>query len=529
MVGSYTNEMWMFDPSIGQWATMIENSLSGTGNGEGVYQAADFWQQINTPGYRQTASSWTDSQGNFWMFGGYGLASALPPVTLNDLWQFKPAIDEWAWMGGSSTTPCLLTKGRGCAGAIAFTYGALGSSTAGSIPGSRNSAATWTDSNGNLWMFGGEGFVADGDEGFLSDMWEYNLSGSLTEAAPLTAAAAPPSMSVVAGSYTSPQTLSLSDATPGTMIYYTTDGTNPTSASPVYSAPLTISGTETVAAIAVASNEAVSPLTIGVYTLTSPQAAAPTFSVPGGTYDSTQTVAITDASTAATIHYTTDGSTPNATSTIYSGDITVSATETLNAIAVASGYANSLVAIAAYTIMPTPTFTLQATPSSITVSSGGQGTTTLTLTPKYGFNSTVSFTCSGLPVGESCAFSPASITPSGGQASSVVTISTNSLFALRRPNSFFDPRGLMLAVTVIVIVSRHRRLKQTLLLTISCIGLQMAAGSGGGSTSGGSGTGPVTSTVTIVATAGTIQQTTPTISNDGIAERSLLGGAREGG
>jgi hypothetical protein len=83
-----------------------------------------------------------------------------------------------------------------------------------------------------------------------------------------------------------------------------------------------------------------------------------------------QTVVISDVTTGATIYYTSDGSTPTASSTVYSGAITVPATETLNAIAVASGYASSAVASAADTITPPPTFTLQATPSSLTVRAG---------------------------------------------------------------------------------------------------------------------------------------------------------------
>jgi hypothetical protein len=70
-------------------------------------------------------------------------------------------------------------------------------------------------------------------------------------------------------------------------------------------------------------------------------AAAPTFSPAGGTYGTSQTVAISDSTPGATIYYTTDGTTPTTTSTLYSGAITVGSTETLNAIAVASGYYNS--------------------------------------------------------------------------------------------------------------------------------------------------------------------------------------------
>ena len=80
--------------------------------------------------------------------------------------------------------------------------------------------------------------------------------------------------------------------------------------------------------------------------------ATPAFSPAGGTFTSAQTVSISDATAGATMYYTTNGSTPTTSSTPYTGPITVSATETLKAIAVASGDTNSGVASATFTITP---------------------------------------------------------------------------------------------------------------------------------------------------------------------------------
>ena len=81
-------------------------------------------------------------------------------------------------------------------------------------------------------------------------------------------------------------------------------------------------------------------------------AAAPQLAPGAGTYTSPQTVTITDATSGAAIHYTTDGSAPTASSAQYSGPIGVASTTTIQAIATASGYTNSAVSAAIYTITP---------------------------------------------------------------------------------------------------------------------------------------------------------------------------------
>jgi hypothetical protein len=96
-----------------------------------------------------------------------------------------------------------------------------------------------------------------------------------------------------------------------------------------------------------------------------PQAATPKFSVAAGTYPTTQTVTISDATPKATIYYTSDGSTPTTSSTPYKDAITVPLTETLQAIATANGYSTSAVATAAYIIgRLTTSVTLQVSPTS---------------------------------------------------------------------------------------------------------------------------------------------------------------------
>lgn len=165
-----------------------------------------------------------------------------------------------------------------------------------------------------------------------------------------SAQAAAPVFSVSAGTYTTTQSVAITDATAGAVIYYTTNGTTPTTSSAAYSTPIAISSTTTLEAMAVASGYSNSNVASATYTINLAQAAAPVFSVSAGTYTTLQSVAMTDATAGATIYYTTDGTTPTVSSAVYSAPVPIAATTKLQAIAVVSGYANSSITSATYTI-----------------------------------------------------------------------------------------------------------------------------------------------------------------------------------
>jgi hypothetical protein len=160
---------------------------------------------------------------------------------------------------------------------------------------------------------------------------------------------AKPALSLAAGAYTTVQSVTLTEATAGATIYYTTDGTTPTTSSPVYSGPIAVSSTETIEAVAAASGYVGSGAVGAKYTITL-TAARPTFSVTAGTYASTQTVSLSDATPGAVIYYTTNGTAPTTSSSLYTAPITVSSTQIVEAIAAVPSYVNSGVSGAKYTI-----------------------------------------------------------------------------------------------------------------------------------------------------------------------------------
>lgn len=170
------------------------------------------------------------------------------------------------------------------------------------------------------------------------------------------------------GTYTGTQYVTMTSATFGAAILFTTDGTNPScekasqgrGGGTMYSSPVEISNDTTLKAVSCALARAESVVTVGKYVIKAPEVVAtPQFSPAAGTYVSTQSVTISSTTTDAVVHYTSDGSAPTCASSAFAGPITVAASTTLNAIACASGKIDSAIATAAYIITPpadAPTF-----------------------------------------------------------------------------------------------------------------------------------------------------------------------------
>jgi hypothetical protein len=90
----------------------------------------------------------------------------------------------------------------------------------------------------------------------------------------------------------------------------------------------------------------------GLLTPVAPPAATPVIQPAPGTFAGPQTVTITDATLNASIYYTTNGAAPAFSSTLYTSPSQVTRSETIQAIAIASGFSQSYIATASYTINP---------------------------------------------------------------------------------------------------------------------------------------------------------------------------------
>ena len=147
--GNYWNNMWEFNPVLNEWTWVNGPNFANSG-----YIGTEC---ISAPNYvpsnrLESRACWTRSCDNFVVFGGIGHNNG----AYNDMWNYSVANNEWTWMSGS-----VLSNGTG-------NYGVILVSNPANMPISRLGSIGWSDSSGNLWMFGGQ------DSGkYYNDIWRF--------------------------------------------------------------------------------------------------------------------------------------------------------------------------------------------------------------------------------------------------------------------------------------------------------------------------------------------------------------------
>jgi hypothetical protein len=170
----YLNDLWEYTPgtdgAAGVWTWMGGTStLSNPYSGQpGVYGTLGLPAAANIPGGRFSPVSWTDASGNLWLASGQGYDAGGNQGYLNDLWKYTPAANgagQWTWVSGGNNV--------GRTGGLAGVYGILGVPSSTDVIGGRLGASGWTDASGDLLLFGGQGYDANGSQGYLNDTWEF--------------------------------------------------------------------------------------------------------------------------------------------------------------------------------------------------------------------------------------------------------------------------------------------------------------------------------------------------------------------
>ena len=152
------NDLWKYSDGIWTWVGGSDIIAA-----PGEYGTQGAAAPGNFPGARDSAISWTDAAGNFWLYGGFGYDSTTGAFVeygdLNDLWKFSGG--EWTWVSGSK-----LAGQQGI-------YGTEGKINRRNIAGARDSAVSWSDAEGNLWLFGGGDYLSVFGGGKFNDLWKY--------------------------------------------------------------------------------------------------------------------------------------------------------------------------------------------------------------------------------------------------------------------------------------------------------------------------------------------------------------------
>ncbi len=148
-----------------QSGTWVWMNGSNAPNDSGHYGMQGVASPNNTPEALYEAANWIDLQGNFWILGGVNEIDSQETET-NNLWQYNPQNNLWTWMMGGGNTY-----------ANDGVYGTLGIPSPSNIPSARGwGSLTWTDHNGDLWLYGGSGVDSHGNRGYLDDLWKYNIA-----------------------------------------------------------------------------------------------------------------------------------------------------------------------------------------------------------------------------------------------------------------------------------------------------------------------------------------------------------------
>ena len=225
--GGYLSDMWEFNTSINQWAWMKGPNVT---NQPAVYGLEGVANPANVPNGRMCYAKWKESNGNFWLFGGWDGSDNWNPKAMNDVWRFNPNTFDWTWMKGPNmgndsgiagvqclgevtSEPRARMENRACwtqrcdnfvnfggssdagtnryndlwnysVGANIWTrmngsvasnqagsYGTITVSSTTNIPPSRFGCIGWSDSLGNMWMFGGSKDFSIGE--YVNDMWRF--------------------------------------------------------------------------------------------------------------------------------------------------------------------------------------------------------------------------------------------------------------------------------------------------------------------------------------------------------------------
>ena len=168
-----SSDLWVFSVKSQSWNKLTGSNSIETASHRSIHVAS----KKNTPGCLADAASWTDDNGNLWMYGGFGCGLHVSSADefyasaklLPDILQYKVNGDVWIWHGNN-------TNQHGVA-----SYGQKGQPSSRNFPSIRASAIAW-NFNGTANLLGGIGHDRKGKDSYLNDLWSYGVQDSSDDA-----------------------------------------------------------------------------------------------------------------------------------------------------------------------------------------------------------------------------------------------------------------------------------------------------------------------------------------------------------
>lgn len=153
------NDLWKFNPLTNQWTWMQGTNMI---NDLGMYISRGTASAERRPRARRVSTTWVDMSGNLWMFGG--TINSFQTNSLNDIWKYDIAINQWTWIKGDSIANILPV------------YNTLGIPNSTNEIGSRGVETSWREKkNNNVWIFGGHA----APYGTRNDLWKIQACSPL--------------------------------------------------------------------------------------------------------------------------------------------------------------------------------------------------------------------------------------------------------------------------------------------------------------------------------------------------------------
>ena len=160
------NDLWRYNTTTNNWTWISGTNLNNDPGNYGPICIADtnYWP----PARFENRACWKRGNDDFVLYGGSGPGFNIQQVndsTYNDVWDYNITTRKWSWISGANIDQQTAV------------HGTKGIPNAANHPSARDGSDSWTDSQGNLWLFGGfqaNGYMYNEQGKMYNDLWRWS-------------------------------------------------------------------------------------------------------------------------------------------------------------------------------------------------------------------------------------------------------------------------------------------------------------------------------------------------------------------